>query len=183
MFGVTVKARGAILKEMVAGLPAVPKLSLNSRIMMRRNIDTSAGLVNGLTGVLEEFVKDGHGEIIKIGVRFDRYPNEVYYVRKYTPIYNFNKVTKRARTQFPITMAYVATIHKSQGLTLKNVVISTSNMFSLSQMYVDISRVKTLEGLHLLDFHPEKVIVEFHGVRATGKDVSVIITLLITTSI
>ncbi|CAO4359809.1 unnamed protein product [Caenorhabditis nigoni] len=57
-------------------------------------------------------------------------------------------------------MAYAATIHKSQGFTLKNVLVSTSNGFSPSQVYVDISRVKTLEGLHLLDFHHEKVTID-----------------------
>ncbi|PIC55198.1 hypothetical protein B9Z55_000571 [Caenorhabditis nigoni] len=44
--GVTVKGRGAVLKETARGLPAVLKLSLNSTIMLRRNIDRTCHLAD-----------------------------------------------------------------------------------------------------------------------------------------
>ena len=58
------------------------------------------------------------------------------------------------RTQFPLTLAYACTVHKVQGLTLKNVVISfdllKQRSFNYGQIYVALSRSTTLQGLHIL---------------------------------
>lgn len=62
-----------------------------------------------------------------------------------------------ARTQFPVMAAFAATVHKCQGLTVENVLISTRSFFAPGMAFVAFSRVKTLNGLHLLDFYPEKV--------------------------
>lgn len=53
-----------------------------------------------------------------------------------------------SRTQLPLTMAWAITIHKSQGLTLENVVVDLGHAdFSSGLSFVAISRVKTLGGL------------------------------------
>jgi len=62
------------------------------------------------------------------------------------------------RRQFPLAMAFACTIHKSQGLTLNSVVISMkSRYFNAGQVYVALSRVKTLQGLHLFNFERKKI--------------------------
>lgn len=58
------------------------------------------------------------------------------------------------RIQFPITLAWACTIHKVQGLTLQNVVISfklnKQKSFNCGQVYVALSRSTSLQGLHIL---------------------------------
>lgn len=51
--------------------------------------------------------------------------------------------------QFPLKLAWVITIHKSQGLTFERAIIDASSSFAHGQTYVALSRCKTLEGLVL----------------------------------
>ncbi|WP_102408161.1 HRDC domain-containing protein [Parabacteroides bouchesdurhonensis] len=51
--------------------------------------------------------------------------------------------------QYPLKTAWAITIHKSQGLTFEHAVIDASSAFSHGQVYVALSRCKTLQGLVL----------------------------------
>ncbi len=51
--------------------------------------------------------------------------------------------------QHPLRTAWAITIHKSQGLTFERAIVDAADSFSHGQVYVALSRLRTLEGMVL----------------------------------
>ena len=60
-------------------------------------------------------------------------------------------------TQMPLRHAWAITVHKSQGMSLDEAVIDLSRSFTYGMGYVALSRVRRLEGLHLIGFSRESL--------------------------
>ena len=67
------------------------------------------------------------------------------------------------RTQFPIALSWACTVHKVQGLSLNQIVISFNlfkqKAFNSGQMYVALSRVTSLQGMFLTGLFNKKAII------------------------
>lgn len=67
--------------------------------------------------------------------------------------------------QYPIRLAWAVTIHKSQGLTFDKLIIDAGRAFASGQVYVALSRCRTLEGIVLKSKIPRHVVFSDYRVR------------------
>ncbi|TVY34963.1 ATP-dependent DNA helicase [Lachnellula subtilissima] len=71
------------------------------------------------------------------------------------------------RTQIPLTLAWALSIHKSQGMTLQYVEVSSRDIFEPGQLYVALSRATDADGLRVTGFQRtllpmDKDVLEFY---------------------
>lgn len=72
-----------------------------------------------------------------------------------------------AFSQFPLRLAWAITIHKSQGLTFDRIIVDAGRSFAAGQVYVALSRCRSLEGIVLTSLitpnalHGDRRITEF----------------------
>ena len=157
------------------GLHGILKLAIGARVMLTTNVDVSDGLVNGARGAVVHVVTNSDGEVTHVLVKFDNstvghksiqtsqyrstHPHAVP-LAKYEVVFfaKGKRGSEITRLQFPLTLAWATTIHKVQGLTLDEIVVDMKGgRFSPGQAYVAFSRVKTLAGLHILNFNNKAI--------------------------
>ena len=138
--------------NMTAGLEAELKLVVGVRVMLRRNLDTSQGLVNGALGTVSAICKDC------IQVTFDHTPKLQFKIERVRSRFQVLRRFYVYRKQFPLILAFAVTIHKCQGLSLDCAIVDlSSDIFATGMAYVAMSRVRTLAGLYLLAFDPKSI--------------------------
>ena len=126
-------------------------LKEGARVMFVRNDDQKPRrFYNGKIGVITD-IDDG-----KIFVRCDDGDIEVTRMVweniRYREDEKTGKIDEEVLgtfTQYPLRLAWAVTIHKSQGLTFDKVIIDAARAFAAGQVYVALSRCRTLEGIVL----------------------------------
>jgi len=134
-----------------AGLEAILRLAVGARVMLRRNIDVKAGLVNGAIGTIHAVLQTC------VSVKFDHL-SKLCDIQKVKGKFMVLKNYYVQRTQFPLILAYAVTIHKCQGLSLDCAIVDLSDkVFAAGMAYVAVSRLRSLAGLHLIAFDPKSI--------------------------
>jgi len=87
----------------------------------------------------------GDEEVIE--VKPERWDNTRYKIDDETK--EIQEEVEGTFTQYPLKTAWAITIHKSQGLTFEKAIIDANAAFAHGQVYVALSRCKSLEGLVL----------------------------------
>ncbi len=131
-------------------VPQTLELKLNARVMVCKN-DTNEKYVNGSMGIVAAFGNDNITILLDNG-NFVTLQRTVWNKEEYVKADN-GQLTSRtigSYEQYPLKLAYAITIHKSQGQTWDKVLIDLGQTaFAPGQVYVALSRVKTLQGVHL----------------------------------
>ena len=132
--------------------PVLQRMELKegAQVMFVKN-DMDKAYFNGKLAQVERIDGDG------IEVKMDT--GEAYVLKKETwenKRYVVDPNTKEQKEdilgtfeQYPIKLAWAITVHKSQGLTFSKAIMDVGSAFAPGQVYVALSRLRSLEGLIL----------------------------------
>lgn len=146
------RIEGEFPEEKSHPCPRTLVLKPGARVLFCRN-DSYGRWVNGTLGIVEGLslnhvrVRTSAGNVYQV----DPVTWETY-------AYEFNELNRRVMprpvgkfTQLPLRLAWAVSIHRSQGLTFDEVVIDLGEgAFAEGQVYVALSRCRSLEGITLL---------------------------------
>jgi ATP-dependent DNA helicase PIF1 len=150
--GKSQELRDLLLKELQYQftLKGIHELLLKKgcRVMLIKNLNIDLGLVNGALGTIIEME--------------DKYPIVQFdngQTKTIDPVEWDISIDgcKAISTQIPLMLSYASTVHRIQGSTIDSAIIDIEDAFLDHQVYVAISRVKTLDGLYFKSFNPKKI--------------------------
>jgi ATP-dependent exoDNAse (exonuclease V) alpha subunit len=135
-----------------APVPMKLSLKLGCRVMFLQN-DPQKRWVNGTRGVVTDIAVD------KIVVKKE-HGREVQVEKTSFALQDAEGNVTASVVQFPLTLAYATTIHKSQGATLDDLWCDLSHLWEPGHAYVALSRLREASGLHLIGWNPRSIIVD-----------------------
>ncbi len=125
-------------------------LKVGARVMFLKN-NSEKDYFNGKTGIVIDFEEDEivvqcDGDQLPIHVLPEKWANTTYSINSSNEV---REDILGTFEQYPLRLAWAITIHKSQGLTFDKIIIDAADSFSAGQVYVALSRCRTLQGLTL----------------------------------
>lgn len=124
-------------------------LSIDSQVMLTINMPES-NLANGSKGIVIDFDEFDNPIIL-----FSN--KKVLAIQPHEYILEEGKVIVKKR-QLPLILAWAITIHKAQGMTLDFIKTDIGySIFEYGQAYVVLSRIKSIDGLSLINIDYSKI--------------------------
>ena len=127
-------------------------LKVGARVMFIKNDSSQDKLYyNGKLGVVTSLTKDAITVTCEDGTVIDVH-QETWENLRYTSETGSDTITTEVIgtfSHYPLRLAWAITIHKAQGLTFERVVIDAEDAFAAGQVYVALSRCRTLDGIVL----------------------------------
>jgi hypothetical protein len=135
-----------------APVPELIQLKEGAFVMIRQN-DPNGVFVNGTTATVRGFEDDSLQLELGSGT-------EIELERAVFHLLNADGERVASASNFPISLAYAATIHKAQGTTLDSMRVDLRGLWEPGQAYVALSRVRSSAGLYIDGWRPGSVIVD-----------------------
>ena len=136
-------------------------LKVGARVMFIKNDSSTEKLYyNGKLGIVTSLSKQAINVLCDDGTQVSVH-NEVWENIRYNADSGSDQVQTEiigTFTHYPLRLAWAITIHKAQGLTFDQLVIDAEDAFAAGQVYVALSRCRTLEGLTLLTPIPTRAL-------------------------
>ncbi|SHL91362.1 helix-turn-helix domain-containing protein [Chryseobacterium polytrichastri] len=160
------------------------ELKIGAQVMFIRNdISGEKRYFNGKLGEISALDENEIKVVLDGSEREITVKREVWEQKKYflDTDKNIKEEVLGSFEQFPIKLAWAVTIHKSQGLTFDKVIIDAGKSFTAGQVYVALSRCRTLEGIVLKSkITPEVIfkdnrILQFQGSTLANDNVESIL--------
>ncbi|XP_055329698.1 uncharacterized protein LOC129582250 [Paramacrobiotus metropolitanus] len=163
--------------QQAMGLESALYLSRGSRVMLKRNLWTDKGLVNGSLGFVREIIyapgtSPDDAMPLAVLVEFDKYKGPTF-ANNCVPICPqtsewIENGQKCVRTQFPLALSWAITVHKAQGITCDRAVVHLGpREFASGLIYVALSRVKSWKGLALEPTFPFSLLTSIKTKKTT----------------
>ena len=136
-------------------------LKVGARVMFIKNDSSREKLYyNGKLGVVASLSKQAINVLCDDGTEVNVH-NEVWENIRYNADSGSDQVQTEiigTFTHYPLRLAWAITIHKAQGLTFDQLIIDAEDAFAAGQVYVALSRCRSLEGLTLLTPIPTRAL-------------------------
>lgn len=126
--------------------PEQLKLKIGAEVMFIKN-EPAGHYVNGTRGIVVGFNKIENWPVVKT------YDNKIITAYPEEWKYEEDGIIRATLTQIPLRLAWAITIHKSQGMTLDAAEMDLGDVFELGMGYVALSRVRSLNGLKLMNLN------------------------------
>ena len=152
-------------------VPSTLNLKIGAQVVLQRRLPKSRIHVNGSRGVVVGFHSSGYPTVLfrDNSRRVVRPADFSFQLEVNSTLHEF------VYRQVPLNLAWSLTIHKCQGMSLDCAIVDLNNIFTAGQAYTAISRVRSLDGLQIINFDKSKftvhpLVLQFYqqGMDVTG---------------